>query len=83
MNYQNTLDAIKKKIENKYPSVIKDIEICIIAGSTGGEITSMIGKYLKDLEKINPNAYNLIRNEIKEYIIECKKEGLSIGNTIN
>lgn len=78
MNYQKTLDTIKNKIGDEFPSIINDIEICIMAGSTGGEITSMVGKYLKDLEKTNLRAYNLLRNEIEDYIIGCKKEGLII-----
>ena len=78
MNYQKTLDTIKNKIGDEFPSIINDIEICIMAGSTGGEITSMVGKYLKDLEKTNLRAYNLMRNEIEDYIIGCKKEGLII-----
>ncbi|WP_310560429.1 hypothetical protein [Flavobacterium sp.] len=78
MDYQKTLDTIKNKIGDKFPTVINDIEICIMAGSTGGEITSMVGKYLKDLEKTNLRAYSLIRNEIEDYIVECKKEGLII-----
>ena len=78
MNYQKTLDTIKNKIGDEFPSIINDIEICIMAGSTGVEITSMFGKYLKDLEKTNLRAYNLLRNEIEDYIIGCKKEGLII-----
>ena len=78
MNYQKTLDTIKNKIGDEFPSIINDIEICIMAGSTGGEITSMVGKYLKDLEKTNLRAYNLMKNEIEDYIIGCKKEGLII-----
>ena len=78
MNYQKTLDTIKNKIGDEFPSIINDIENCIMAGSTGGEITSMVGKYLKDLEKTNLRAYNLMRNEIEDYIIGCKKEGLII-----
>ena len=46
MDYQKTLDTIKNKIGDEFPSIINDIEICIMAGSTGGEITSMVGKYL-------------------------------------
>jgi hypothetical protein len=78
MDYQKKLLTIKNKIGKEFPSTVNDIEICIMAGSTGGEITSMIGKYLKDLENTNIIAYNLIRNEIEQYIIECKKEGLII-----
>ena len=78
MNYRKILDIIKNKIYDEFPFIINDIEICIIAGSTGGEITLMVGKYLKDLEKTNLTAYNLIKNEIEDYKIECKKEGLVI-----
>lgn len=78
MSYQKILDIFKNKIGDEFPSVINDIEVCIMAGSTGGEITSMVGKYLKDLEKTNLIVFNLISNEINDYIIECKKQGLII-----
>lgn len=78
MDYQRILNIAKEKIEIEFPEIINDIKNCISAGSTGGEIAFIVGKYLKDMEKTNPTAYTLMRKEIEEYIIECKKEGLII-----
>ena len=78
MDYQKILYIVEKKIGSEFPEILQDIKDHIISGSTGGEITFMVGKYLKDLEKTNFIAYNLLRIEIEDYIIKCKKEGLII-----
>lgn len=75
MNYQNILITATNKIGTEFPDVINDIEYRISAGSTGGEIIGMVGKYLKDLEMTNPAAYSILIKEIEEYISDCKRIG--------
>ena len=71
-------DIVEKKIGKEFPSVVNDIDLCILSGSTGGEITFNIGKYLINLETNNKEAYNILFNDITEYIDGCKKEGLNL-----
>jgi hypothetical protein len=78
MSYQNILIVAEEKLKGEFNSVIIDIKECISSGSTGGEITSMVGKYLKDLETNNKPAYSVMENEIHKYLRYCKKIGLEI-----
>lgn len=63
----------------KHPEVIADIKDCISSGATGGEIISRVGKYLKDLEFSNKNAYLIIEDSIKNYLEICKNNGIIIN----
>lgn len=78
MNYQHILMIIENKLEGKFGYIIEDIRKRIASGSTGGEISSMVGKYLKELKFSNPIAYSLLEGDIQLYIHECKKHGLDI-----
>lgn len=75
MDYQKILKKAVDKLQDKFPQVVEDIEDCISSGSTGGEIISSVGKYVKDLEFKNNEAYNILKNEIQEYLQLCKKNG--------
>ena len=78
MDYQQILAVAENRFKEEFSDIIKDLKDLISSGSTGGEISSMVGKYLKDLKAKNPNAYGLIENEIRLYLLECKKHGLII-----
>lgn len=78
MDYNKILEIAKFKLNKKDESIIKDIEDLISIGSTGGEIVGMVGKYLKDLEVSNYQAYLLLKQDIAGYITECKRNGLII-----
>ena len=78
MDYQKVLNTVESKLSGKFDNIINDIKERISSGSTGGEIASMVGKYLKDLKFAHPDAYFLLREDIELYILECKKQGLEI-----
>jgi len=78
MNYQNILKIAEKKIGSEYEYIITDIKECIASGSTGGEISCMVGKYLKDLKIKKNQAYSILEKDIEIYLLECKKHGLHI-----
>jgi|GEM_PF-4119814 len=78
MDYQNIMSKAKNKLKGQFDYIIDDIAGKISSGSTGGEISSTVGKYIKDLEINNPAAYSLLRNDIQLYLRECEKQGLNI-----
>jgi len=78
MDYLGILKIAEKKLGLEFNYIINDIEVCIASGSTGGEISGLVGKYLKDLELKNKQAYNILKKDIEQYILECKKQGLFI-----
>jgi hypothetical protein len=78
MNYQEIKEIIKNKLSIDYEEVVLEIEECISRGSTGGEITAMVGYYLKNLSKKNSSAYELIKYEIDLYLKNCEDMGLII-----
>lgn len=78
MNYLEIKEIIKNKLPKNHKEVIKEIDRCIESGSTGGEITSMIGFYLKNLDRNNFKDYHLIKEDIEIYLKSCKDMGLII-----
>lgn len=78
MDYQGILKIVEKKMKLDFDYIIRDIKDCISMGSTGGEISSIVGKYLKDLEINNYQAYSILKEDIEKYLLECKKQGLYI-----
>ncbi len=78
MDYQRILTTAEATLKNEYEYIVRDIKECISSGSTGGEISSIVGKYLKDLRSKNPHAYYLLEKDIQVYLAECKKQGLQI-----
>lgn len=78
MDYQKVLDITENKLNKKFDFVINDIKNCIESGSTRGEISSILGKYLKDLKVNNYQAYAILEEDINKYISDCRKNGLKI-----
>lgn len=78
MDYQRILTIAEDKLGNEFSYIVRDIKECIASGSTGGEISSMVGKYLKDLETNNKLAYSIIEKDIQFYLLQCKKHGLYV-----
>lgn len=79
MDYQKILKVAENNLQNEFPEIFENIKNCIISGSTGGEIISRVGKYLKDLQFINVDAYNLIKEDIVNYLLVCKQNGIIIN----
>ena len=78
MDCQHILAIAEIKLKGKSDYIIKEIQDRISSGSTSGEISSMVGKYLKDLKLNNKTVYFLLEDDINEYIRECKENGLEI-----
>lgn len=76
--YQYILQILESKLSGRFDNVIDDIKSLISIGCTGGEITSMVGKYLKDLETTNHQVYEILKDDILFYLNECRKQGLYI-----
>jgi hypothetical protein len=68
----------KLKASNNY-SVVGDLEHMISSAATGGEALSSSAFYLKHLIEKDPGAYQLIREQVNQYLDYCKKNGLIIN----
>ena len=78
MDYE-LLKIIQKKLnENGYSKISEDLSKIVRSGSTGGEITSMVGKYLYDLKNRNHKLNDLIGSEIDSFINYSYDQGLRI-----
>jgi hypothetical protein len=78
MDYLGIVKIAEKKLPINQSNVIDDLKNLISQGSTGGEISSMVGKYLKDLEFNNREVFLILKDEISQYLLLCKKHGLNI-----
>ena len=78
MNYICILEIAKKRLINENMYIVDDINQCILSGSTGGEITSIVGSYLLNLKSKNFKAYQLMEDEINKFLRESKNNGLEI-----
>ncbi|WP_116790380.1 hypothetical protein [Flavobacterium psychrotrophum] len=78
MDYERILNVAKLKFQTKFPKIVNDLEECIAAGSTGGEIIVRVGKYLYDLKNMNKIAYLEIQEEIISYLNSCRANGILI-----
>ncbi|MEZ4909513.1 MAG: hypothetical protein R2774_01495 [Saprospiraceae bacterium] len=78
MNYICILEIAKKRLINENMYIVDDINQCIQSGSTGGEITSIVGSYLLNLKAKNFKAYQLMEDEINKFLRESKNNGLDI-----
>jgi hypothetical protein len=79
MDFNELTENIKQKlIDNGYSKYSIDIDECISEGSTGTEITFLVGKYLVDLKVNDKIVYDLIETEVTNYIKFAKNIGLEI-----
>ena len=58
--------------------VIAELENSDAGAATGSEALMATGFYLSSLKRNNPSAYELIKEQIKEYLNYCKQNGLII-----
>lgn len=68
MDYTQILVFAESKLATGYAYVISEIELKIESGSTGGEIGSLVGGYLKSLRDENHPAYLILKSEIDLYL---------------
>ena len=58
--------------------VIADLENSDAGAVTGSEALMATGYYLSSLKRNNPLVYELIKEQIMEYLEYCKKNGIII-----
>ena len=58
--------------------ILQALENSNAGAATGSESLMLTGKYLKDLKRTEQKAYNIIQNEILQYLKYCKNNGLII-----
>jgi hypothetical protein len=69
---------IERLDKSGYHEVVADLERLTAAAATGGEGLASTGFYLSSLRHNNPVAYELLKDQIKEYLAYCKQNGLII-----
>ncbi len=72
MTYTEILALAQTKLRVEYNYVIDEIKLKIRSGSTGGEIGSLVGGYLKSLKDENHPAYTILKSEIDLYLSQFK-----------
>ena len=78
MDYDR-INLIKQTLEKEgFSAVSLEIDEIISSGSTGGEITMMVGKFLLDLIKHNVEVNKLIRNDVEEFQLYARSIGLEL-----
>jgi hypothetical protein len=79
MDITVTYNSIIEKLNKAgYEIIAADLNTLIAAGATGSEILFSTGKYLLDLKKNNPLAYETIDEFVVEYLKYCKQNGIII-----
>lgn len=62
------MSIVKSKLHNAgFDDVIAELERQALGGATGGEVSGITGKFLRDLESLNPPAYQIIKDEVILY----------------
>jgi hypothetical protein len=70
MDYTEVLAFAESKLTSEYAYVVNEIKVRIDSGSTGGEIGSLVGGYLKSLRDQNHPAYLILKSEIDLYLTQ-------------
>jgi hypothetical protein len=68
MNYTEILAIAESRLVPEYDYVVSEIKLRISSGSTGGEIGSLVGGYLKELKDQRHPAYLILEPEIDLYL---------------
>jgi len=68
MDYTEILVIAENNLVPDNEDIVDEIKLRIRSGSTGGEIGSLVGSYLKSLKDQNDGAYLIIKTEIDLYL---------------
>jgi hypothetical protein len=68
MDYTEILAIAENHLVPDNKDIVNEIKLRIRSGSTGGEIGSLVGGYLKNLRDQNHVAYLMIKTEIDLYL---------------
>ena len=68
MDYTEILAIAENNLVPGNEDIVNEIKLRIRSGSTGGEIGSLVGSYLKSLRDQNHSAYLIIKTDIDFYL---------------
>jgi hypothetical protein len=69
---------IKKLEDSNNLDIISNLEAASAGAATGSEGLVLTGGYLFDLKYNNPGVYELLKEQIVEYLKYCKQHGIII-----
>jgi hypothetical protein len=72
MDYTEILSIAESKLNPEYYYVINEIKLKISSGSTGGEIGSLVGGYLKKIKYDKHPAYLLLKDDIDLFLSQFR-----------
>ncbi|MDR3711323.1 MAG: hypothetical protein P4L51_00785 [Puia sp.] len=72
-------EMVEKLKASNNQNVLEELEKSDAGASTGSEALSMTGFYLSSLKRNNPSIYELLKEQIKEYLKYCQKNGIIIS----
>jgi hypothetical protein len=68
MDYTEILKSAESKLSPGFRYITDEIYLKIASGSTGGEIGSLVGEYLKNLRDECHPAYLVLKSEVDTYL---------------
>jgi hypothetical protein len=71
-------EMVEKLKASNNLNVLKELENSDVGAATGSEALSMTGFYLSSLKNNNPSIYELLKEQIIEYLKYCKRNGIII-----
>jgi len=72
MDYTEILAFAKSRLGAEFNYVVQEIELRVRSGSTGSEIGSLVGGYLKILRDQSHPAYLTLKAELDFYLSQFK-----------
>lgn len=79
MDINLVYNKIIEKLEaSDNQNIIAELEKSSAVATTGSEVLMSSASYLLNLKYNNPSVYELIKEQINDYLIYCKENGLII-----
>ncbi len=72
MDYSEILELAEQKLPSEFSYIGNEIKLRISIGSTGGEIGSLVGGYLKVLRDQQHPAYLALQRDIDIYLSQFR-----------
>lgn len=69
---------VEKLKASNNQNILEELEGSLAGAATGSEALMSSASYLSKLKYNHPSVYELIREQIKDYIDYCKQNGLII-----
>lgn len=79
MDINIVYNKILEKLEaSNNQKIVTELENSVTGAATGSEALMSSAFYLSSLKHDNPSVYELIKEQVKEYLKYCKENGLVI-----